>query len=177
MDYIIKILNSGYSKPIIILVIIWFVISLICVRVEVKNSYECFKFNPSEDDLKGLICHSDDENINVEEFQDTLFIHSEQKLFDLEVCKIEYDFFLNIWEILERDMVAEILDPKECYLLRVNIPEGIPNLAISCRNERYLKIFLPIGYNGREGNISENIKYKITLKAFLLATLKIFLRK
>lgn len=173
MDYIIGILNNIYSKFTIIVIIIWLLISVICVYVEMKNSYECFKFNPSEEDLKGLICHSNDENINVEEFQDILFIHSEQKLFNLEVCKIEYNFFLRRWKILEKDKIAEVLDPRECYLLRVNTPEGIPNLAISCRNERYLKIFFQIGYNGREGNISENVKYRITLKALLLAIGKI----
>lgn len=97
-----------------------------------------------------------------------LLIKAEHNLYNLRIYN---DVKWKNSRIIKRkdsiNLLKDVLTPKECFLLEVETVEGYPTQVIVFENETYMRCEIPLGYDGKYGDITIIGKYKLTWRAWI----------
>lgn len=139
--------------------------------IKAKRKYvETFLWNPKKRDYEDLKVY--EERIIPEYLGDIsgmkLLIKAEHNLYNLRI-------YNNVkWKnsrVIKRkecvNVLKDILTSKECFLLEAETAEGYPTQVMVFENETYMRCEIPLGYNGKYGDISIIGKYKLTWKSWI----------
>ncbi|WP_432291561.1 hypothetical protein [Clostridium baratii] len=99
---------------------------------------------------------------------DDLLISSEKNLINIKIYRVEWNPNNGKFKKVGNEALKEIkcLLKGEGLVLRLNIPEGIPNTLIEWEAEDFTKARYIPSFNGLIGNSRDEIEYKKTIKTF-----------
>lgn len=145
-----------------------FISGLLSLRYSKRYNGELFVWQPNEEMLKNFyIVHKEEGYIpDYDSGIDKLMISSEGVLLNVKAFQV-------IWEEgndfrKEKEIFSyKRLSQKECIVLSTLLPEGIPNIKLEWETPTYTKASLILAYNGRTGNIYENIEYKHNIRSVI----------
>lgn len=110
------------------------------------------------------------QQLTLNQGEDSLIIYNnEENIFDLDFYKLSYDFNTNKYIIGDKYNVPKIkkLVKGESLVIKINIPDVIPDLEICWKTIAGEKISVVVYYNGRDDLTLSTIKYQKSLFVFL----------
>ena len=147
--------------------IIMYTAFVIKTIIDVKRKMiDTFIWNPEEDDYKGLKIF---EEGNIDSGNNILLIKSKSNLFNIRI----YDGiepWIGIHNIdvdkYNCNQLKDVLTPKEGLMLGFYFAGyAQPCHLLTLENEAFMSAKLLISLNGRYGNKTETVKYKMTVKS------------
>lgn len=165
----VKAIADMIPWAIIVPIIIIYASIVIKTIVDVRRRLvETFIWNPEEEHYKGLKIYEegDSENGN-----NILLVNSESNLFNICIYNgIEPYADLKHINLNQYNcnQLKDVLTPKEGLMLSFYFAGYGQSLhLLTFENEAFMSAQVPIYLNGRYGNKTETVKYKMTIKSFL----------
>lgn len=133
-----------------------------------RKMIDTFIWNPKAEDYKGLIIF---EEGDINNGNNILLIKSESNLFNIRI----YDG-IEPWVDIHNinvdkyncNQLKEVLTPKEGLMLSFCFAGyAQPCHLLTFENEAFMSAQLLISFKGKDGNKTEAVKYKMTIKSFL----------
>lgn len=96
---------------------------------------------------------------------DKLLIASNEVLINIKAYSLVYK---NDRPIKNKELFSyDRLSPRESILFVTFLPEGCPSTVLEWETPNFMRATLYVSYNGKDGNICENIRYAHTFKSFI----------
>ena len=134
-----------------------------------RSQTDCFVWvNDSDFNSKFDFCHT----LSLTEeklYYEKLLVYCRERMYDFKVFSFQEYNEKNFKDSFSKEPLYDrtMVDPNECILIIVSIPGCMPTHLISWKTPTNMIGSLVISENGKEGNTTENIIYKHTLKSFV----------
>lgn len=141
----------------------------------IRSQTDTLIWNPDSSEYDGL-CVYEEDCVNYALYGDEinwpkLLIKSDKNIYNIVMysnIKWRKGKFED-WELDKNSKcrIKEILTPKECVILTVRLPELIATELLEFENEEHMRFRTPMHANGRYGEISIPVQYKMTWRSWL----------